>query len=83
MLQKTSIHHSLIIEDVPSIPQKVYYSRPVELAELDEMALEIAGLVLQERLVSGGDARGYVFELGNLRFWELNAHDDGWRVKLI
>lgn len=78
MLQKKSIHHSLIIEDVSSIPQKVYYSRPVELAELDETELDIAGLVLQERLASGGDARGYVFELSKLKFWELDAHDDRW-----
>lgn len=54
------------------------YSRPVELAQLDKAELDIAGLVLQESLLRGGDARRDLLERGELQFGELNTHDDEW-----
>lgn len=42
------------------------HSRPVELAQLHEAELDIASLVLLERLAGGGDARGDFLQRGIL-----------------
>lgn len=51
-----------------------WYSRPVELAELHETELDIAGLVFQERLANGGDALGDDLERGELQVGKLDTH---------
>lgn len=49
-------------------------SRPIELAQLDEAKLDIAGLVLQESLAGIGGAPGDVLERSELQFGKLYAH---------
>lgn len=52
------------------------YSRPVELAELNETKLDISGPVLQEGLANGGDALGNGLEGGKLQVGKLDTHID-------
>lgn len=52
------------------------YSRPVELAELHETELDIAGPVFQEGLADGGDTLGDDLERGKLQVWKLDTHID-------
>lgn len=69
------------MKSVALVSQKVYHARPVELTELDETELDIAGLVLQERLAGGGNVCGNGVERAELKIGVVARHSGGQRGK--
>ena len=73
MLRKTLIQQLSDLRDA-----RAQYLRPVELAKLNKTELDIASLVLRERLAGGGNAGGDGLRGGVLQIKDLVASHGCW-----